>query len=119
MTGDLVALDVVAPAISGIVQGSVYGLLGLGLVLLYKSNRIFNFAQAEFGGVAAFTWIFFDEGRWFLPNLPTPVAVVIGVLMAVAVALLTERLVVRPLFNAAKITVVVATAGVLLLLIAI
>jgi branched-chain amino acid transport system permease protein len=118
MTGDVVAIQVVAPAVTGAIQGAVYGLLGLGIVLLYKSNRIFNFAQAEFGGVAAFTWIFFDEGRWFLPNLPTPVAVVVGIAMAVAVALLTEFLVVRPLFNAPKITIVVATAGVLLLLIA-
>lgn len=116
---DVMALEVVAPAITGLVQGSVYGLLGLGLVLLYKSNRIFNFAQAEFGGVAAFTWVFFDTGKGFLPDTPTPIAVAIGVLMAVVVALLTERLVVRPLFNAPKITVVVATAGVLLLLIAV
>jgi branched-chain amino acid transport system permease protein len=119
VTADIQALELVAPAVSGIVQGSVYGLLGLGLVLLYKSNRIFNFAQAEFGGVAAFTWIFFDEGRSFLPNLPTPLAVLMGILGAVAVALLTERLVVRPLFYAPKITVVVATAGVFLLLYAV
>ena len=66
MTVDVQALEVVAPAVSGIVQGSVYGLLGLGLVLLYKSNRIFNFAQAEFGGVAAFTWIFFDEDHVYV-----------------------------------------------------
>jgi branched-chain amino acid transport system permease protein len=119
MSAELLAVDVVAPAVSGLIQGSVYGLLGLGLVLLYKSNRIFNFAQAEFGGVAAFTWIFFDTGRGPLPDLPTPIAVFLGILAAVLVALLTERLVVRPLFNAAKITVVVATAGVLLLLIAV
>ena len=118
MTPELVALDVVAPAVTGIIQGSVYGLLGLGIVLLYKSSRIFNFAQAEFGGVAAFMWVFFDTGKGFLPDLPTPLAVLVGVLAGVLVALLTERLVVRPLFNAPKITVVVATAGVLLLLIA-
>lgn len=118
MTTEVVALSLLAPAISGIVQGSVYGLLGLGIVLLYKSSRIFNFAQAEFGGVAAFVWVFFDTGKGFLPDLPTPAAVFVGVLAAVLVALLTERIVVRPLFNAPKITVVVATAGVLLLLIA-
>ena len=118
MSDPALAFDVVAPAISGVIQGSVYGLLGLGLVLLYKSNRIFNFAQAEFGGVAAFTWIFFDTGKGFLPDTPTWLAVVIGVAAGVAIALLTELVVVRPLFNAPKITVVVATAGVLLLLIA-
>jgi branched-chain amino acid transport system permease protein len=114
----VLAAEILAPAVSGVIQGAVYGLLGLGLVLLYKSNRIFNFAQAEFGGVAAFTWIFFDTGKGFLPDTPTPIAVLLGVLAGVLIALLTERIVVRPLFNAPKITVVVATAGVLLLLIA-
>jgi branched-chain amino acid transport system permease protein len=118
VSSEVLALDLIAPAVNGAIQGSVYGLLGLGIVLLYKSSRIFNFAQAEFGGVAAFVWVFFDTGKWFLPDLPTPLAVLMGVLAGVLVALLTERLVVRPLFNAPKITVVVATAGVLLLLIA-
>jgi branched-chain amino acid transport system permease protein len=118
VTTEVLAVEFVAPAITGIIQGSVYGLLGLGIVLLYKSSRIFNFAQAEFGGVAAFVWVFFDTGKGFLPNLPTPVAVLIGVLAGILVALLTERVVIRPLFNAPKIIVVVATAGVLLLLIA-
>ena len=41
--------NVVTPIIGGAIQGAIYGLLGLGLVLLFKGNRIFNFAQAEFG----------------------------------------------------------------------
>ena len=47
-----VKLKIGQPLVIGLLQGSVYGLIGLGLVLLYKSNRIFNFAQAEFGTVA-------------------------------------------------------------------
>ena len=115
----LMALDVVAPAISGAVQGAVYGLLGLGLVLLYKSNRVFNFAQAEFGTTAAFATLFADNGTGPLPNMPLPLAVVFGLLVGTGVGLLTELLVVRPLFNAPKVTLVVATAGVTLLLIAV
>ncbi len=38
----------------GIVAGSGYGLIALGLVLVYKSSGIFNFAQGEFGTVAVF-----------------------------------------------------------------
>jgi branched-chain amino acid transport system permease protein len=113
------AIDVIAPAISGAIQGAVYGLLGLGLVLLYKSNRIFNFAQAEFGTSAAFGTLFAVNGTGFLPKMPLLVAVLFGLLVGVAVGLLTERLVVRPLFSAPKVTLVVATAGVTLLLIAI
>src|SRR5919108_100889 len=39
----------------GVVYGAAYALLGLGIVLVYKGSRVFNFAQAEFGTVAAFT----------------------------------------------------------------
>lgn len=113
------AIDVIGPAISGAIQGAVYGLLGLGLVLLYKSNRIFNFAQAEFGTSAAFGTLFAANGTGFLPEMPLPVAVLFGLLVGIGIGLLTERLVVRPLFSAPKVTLVVATAGVTLLLIAI
>jgi branched-chain amino acid transport system permease protein len=113
------ALDVVAPAIAGSIQGAVYGLLGLGLVLLYKSNRVFNFAQAEFGTTAAFATLFADNGTGFLPNMPLGLAVIFGLIIGTGVGLLTELLVVRPLFSAPKVTLVVATAGVTLLLIAV
>ena len=36
----------------GVIAGAAYGLLALGLVLIYKSSGIFNFAQGEFGTVA-------------------------------------------------------------------
>ncbi len=110
---------VVVPAVSGMVQGCVYGLLGLGLVLLYKSGRIFNFAQAEMGASAAFVTAFAAGGVGPFPRLPVPVAVLLGLATGVLLGLLVERLVVRPLFSAPKVTVVVATAGVFLLLFAV
>jgi branched-chain amino acid transport system permease protein len=113
------ALSVVGPLVSGAIQGAVYGLLGLGLVLLYKSNRIFNFAQAEFGTSAAFGTLFAVNGTGPLPEMPLPVAVLFGLLVGIGIGLLTELLVVRPLFSAPKVTLVVATAGVTLLLIAV
>jgi branched-chain amino acid transport system permease protein len=119
VTLEPIALEVFAPAVTGLIQGAVYGLLGLGIVLLYKSNRIFNFAQAEFGTASAFAVVFADSGKGFLPNMPLWLAVVFGLVVGVLLGLLTERLVVRPLFNAPKVTVVVATAGVALLLIAV
>ena len=113
---DVMAIDVVVPVVSGAVQGCVYGLLGLGLVLLYKSGRIFNFAQAEMGAFAAFMTAFADEGTGILPNMPVWAAVLFGLVTGVLLGLLVERLVVRPLFSAPKVTVVVATAGVFLFL---
>ena len=115
----LFGLDLVGPTVTGAIQGCVYGLLGLGLVLLYKSNRVFNFAQAEFGTSAAFATAFAFNGSGFLPKMPIGLAALFGIAVGIGIGLGVERLVVRPLFNAPKVTLVVATAGVALLLIAV
>jgi len=106
--------DITTPLVSGAIQGAVYGLLGLGLVLLYKGNRIFNFAQGEFGTVAAFTVFAFATGAGFAPKVPYPLAILLGLLAGTLMALVTERVVIRPLFRQPKVTLVVATAGVAL-----
>ena len=108
------------PLVLGVIEGSVYGLIALGLVLLYKSNRIFNFVQAEFGTVAAMTAYFAYNGKLFrIPwHMPWIVAVLVGVLMGTLTAVLTERLVIRPLFQQPKVILVVGTVGVLLAAIA-
>jgi branched-chain amino acid transport system permease protein len=123
MTGALVAAsfdasnNFLAPLINGIANGAAYGLLGLGLVLLYKSNRIFNFAQGEFASVGAIVAYVFTAGTGVLPKLPFFLAALLGLMASVAVALATERLVIRPMFDRAKVILVVGTVGVALLLI--
>ncbi|HEU5033869.1 MAG TPA: branched-chain amino acid ABC transporter permease [Mycobacteriales bacterium] len=110
-------LNLISPLINGIANGAAYGLLGLGLVLLYKSNRIFNFAQGEFATVGAIVTYVLYSGTGFLPKTPFFLAALVGLVAAVGVALLTERLVIRPMFNRAKVVLVVGTVGVALLLI--
>jgi branched-chain amino acid transport system permease protein len=98
----------------GIFQGAVYGLLAVGLVLVYKGTRVFNFAQGEFGTVAAFV-------AWALlvhTAVPYGVAFLGGLLAAVLMGLVVERTVVRPLFEAPRIILLVATVGVALLAVA-
>src|SRR3954452_4473338 len=124
MTGVLAASfdasdNILAPLINGVANGAAYGLIGLGLVLLYKSNRIFNFAQGEFAGVGAIVAYVFTAGTGVLPDLPFFVAALLGLTASVVVALLTERLVIRPMFDRAKVILVVGTVGVALLLIGI
>ena len=114
-----VQLNFLSPLINGIANGAAYGLLGLGLVLLYKSNRIFNFAQGAFATVAAIVTYVFYSGTGVLPKLPFFVAALLGLIGSVGVAMLTERLVIRPMFNRAKVILVVGTVGVALLLIGI
>ncbi|MDX6284965.1 MAG: branched-chain amino acid transport system permease protein [Frankiales bacterium] len=123
---DVLALDaqssLVAPLFGGVFQGAAYGLLGLGLVLVYKSNRIFNFAQGEFATVGGLVAFWFASGATVfglnLPNVPYLVALILGVLASVGVALATERVVIRPMFDRPRVVLVVGTVGVALLLIA-
>src|SRR5688572_20037426 len=41
--------------INGASIGLLYALLGMGLILVYRANRIINFAQAQLGSVPAVT----------------------------------------------------------------
>jgi branched-chain amino acid transport system permease protein len=99
----------------GLFQGALYGLLAVGLVLVYKGTRVFNFAQGEFGTVAAFVTFQFATGV----KVPYLLAVLVGLAAAVLVGLIMERLVVRPLFDSSRITLLVATVGFALLVIAV
>src|SRR3954468_1830899 len=114
--------NLVGPLFHGIFQGSAYGLLGLGIVLIYKSNRIFNFAQGEFATVGALVSFWFSTGATVfgggLPRVPYAAAIVLGILAATGVALATERVVIRPMFDRPRVVLVVGTVGVALLLIA-
>jgi branched-chain amino acid transport system permease protein len=112
-------IQLYTPLVQGFFQGAVYGLIGLGIVLLYKSNGIFNFAQAEFGTVAALVTYAGLNGSFFGWHLNYGVACLLGVVAGTLSAVLTERLVVRPLFHRPKVILLVGTVGVLLLMVAI
>jgi branched-chain amino acid transport system permease protein len=99
----------------GLANGGIYGLVALGIVLVYKGSHVLNFAQGEMGGLGLYlAWLVVERGHkpWILGALVAIVA--IGLLGAIF-----ERLVVRPLMDAPRLTVTVATIGLLLLLLGI
>jgi branched-chain amino acid transport system permease protein len=96
----------------GIVNGAVFALVALGIVLVYKGSRVFNFAQAEMGTLAAYlTW---KQLEWGVPYL---IAIVTTIVIVTMIGLGIERAMVRPLFNAPRVTVLVATIAAALLMI--
>ena len=40
--------------VTGLLQGCVYALVALGIVLVYRASGVFNFAQGEFGTAGLF-----------------------------------------------------------------
>ena len=50
--------------VQGAIIGLGYGLLAMGLVLIYRTNRVLNFAQGQLGVVAAVFLVkcFYDFG---------------------------------------------------------
>jgi branched-chain amino acid transport system permease protein len=98
----------------GTITGAAYGLVALGLVLIYKSSGVFNFAQGEFGTVAVCVLYLLHSN-----DVSYGVAVIGALLAGMLFGFLTERIVIRPLFEAPRVTLLVATAGVALLAIAI
>lgn len=105
------ANDIAAAVVIGVITGAVYSLVALGIVLIYKSSGVFNFAQGEFGTVAVYA-LFAAINFW---NLPYGLGIVVALAGAVLMGLATERFVIRPLFDAPRVTLLVATAGVALL----
>lgn len=107
---------------SGLVAGALFGLVALGLVLVYKGTRVFNFMQGEFGTLGAYFMFMFVQTQGpgtGLLTLNKWVALPLAILCVVIVALIVERIVIRPLLNAPRITVLVATIAVALAMIAI
>jgi branched-chain amino acid transport system permease protein len=91
----------------GLVTGAIYGLMALGLVLVYKGSRVLNFAQAEIGTACLYVaWMVSVKG-----HQPYLVGAGAAVLAAVAIGLLFERLVVRQMADAPRLSVAVGTIG--------
>ncbi|MCI3950042.1 MAG: ABC-type branched-chain amino acid transport system, permease component, partial [Acidimicrobiales bacterium] len=91
--------------VAGAVFGSIYALNAIGLVLVFRANRVVNFAQAEFGVVAAVLSIQFVL-QW---NWNFYAAVVAGLVIAALVAGLVEATVIRRFSRAPRLILAVVT----------
>ena len=92
--------------IGGLLSGVMYSLVALGFVLIYKASGVFNFAQGALVFFAALTFVGLQELKLpFWLALPATLAVM------VLLALVIERVVLRPLVNQPQITLFMATIG--------
>src|ERR687887_595430 len=95
-------------------QGAAYGMLSVGLVLVYRASRVLNVAQAEFGTVSAYlTFLFFEHLGW-----PYAISALVAVAAVLLLGLSVERVAVRPLSDGSATTRLLAVAAATLLVIA-
>lgn len=92
----------------GITTGFGYGLLAVGLVIVYRSNRIINFAHGEVGAFGAAVLVVAVERGNVPYYVMFPIALVVGGL----VAALAEVVVIRRLRKSPRLMSLVATLGI-------
>lgn len=79
--------------VTGLMKGGINALIALGLVLIYKSSQVFNFAQGHLVMISTFI-------AWSLMvqvGLPIWLSVLLALLATILLSILIERLALRPL----------------------
>ena len=100
--------------VTGILNGATIGLIALGIVLIYKSSKVFNFAHGHLVMFGAFlTWWFSggaESGRELF-NLPLWAAVVAALTVSVGIGLLIEKFALRPMTGQPLLAIMLMTMG--------
>jgi len=91
----------------GLVNGMVFGLLALGVVLVYRSTRVINLAVGNMGLPASGLMSVMVINHGF----PYWAALAIALLTGTVIGAAVERAVIRRLFDAPRVIVLVATIG--------
>jgi len=93
--------------INGLVVGSIYSLITLSMVLIYKGTKVLNLAQGELlmlGAYIGYLLMVTLELHFFL-------ALILSMLIMGGLGLLVERIVLRPMIGENIIPVIMITLG--------
>ena len=99
--------------ILGVLTGFVYAVVALGLVVIYRSSGVLNFAQGSLVMIGAmFVWSF---AEWL--GLPMVLSIVLGLAGACLLGMIIERFTVRPLVGQPILSTIIMTLGLSFLLV--
>ena len=84
--------------VNGLAEGSIYAVLAIGLVFIFKITEVANFAQGEIAMVAAFVAFTVLE-RY---GVPLPVGLLAGVVAGGLAGYAMERIAIRPLLGTGR-----------------
>ncbi len=92
--------------IGGLLAGSMYSLVAIGFVLIYKASGVFNFAQGSILLFSALLFVTLHEA-----GVSFALALLLTLAALIVLAVLIEKLVLRPLTNRSPMTLFMATLG--------
>jgi len=93
---------------AGLAMGSIYALVALGFVLIFRAVNVVNFAQGEFVMLPAFVAVWTTE--FF--NLPFPLIYIIAIIFMGIFGIVFQRIAYYPLRNRTFLPVIISTIGV-------
>ncbi|MGW9129812.1 branched-chain amino acid ABC transporter permease [Streptomyces sp. NPDC055681] len=96
--------------VSGLASGAVYGLMGLGLVIIYRATDVVNFALASLATVGLYAALtLYDSG------LPLLLSALVAIVVTAASGLVARETVIRPLGQGDLLSALVMTMGISLI----
>src|SRR5690606_10198508 len=108
VAGEAVNTDLLVQLlVNGVIIGTLYGVVAMCFVLIYKSTQIVNFAQGEFLLIGA--WICW----WLLTSMKVPfwLGFPLTLVFMTAFGILLQVLVLRPMIGEPIISVIMVTIG--------
>lgn len=94
--------------VTGIMLGGVYGLVALGIVIIYKSSGVLNLAHGAFLMILSFlAWTFADG-----IGLPIWIGIVLTLIVCIGLGIFIERLVLRPLTGQPILATIIVTLAI-------
>ena len=94
--------------VTGLLNGGVLALIALGIVLIYRSSEVFNFAHGHMVMLEAYVTWWFASGSL---SLPLPLAIIAACIIAILFGLLIERLALRPMTGQPLLSIILMTLG--------
>jgi branched-chain amino acid transport system permease protein len=105
-------ISLLSHVINGALTGLLFALISMGFVIIYRSARVFNFAQGEVVVMGAF--ILWSFTQYF--GLPMWLSIVLTLAFSAVLGLLIERIILRPLVGEELFALVMVTIGLLVFL---
>lgn len=93
--------------LNGVLVGGRIALIALGIALIYRANRVVNFAQGDLGAVPASLSVLLIIST----GVPYILAFFVGLAAAIVLGVVVETLIIRRFFRAPRLILTVATIG--------